>query len=409
MLFIGAAAIAGACQSLVGIEDSPPAPSVGGDASLGGAAGASGGTSGSAGVSGAAGSGGAADAGCNLAHPPAATAGADPGGNIDFVVAVRTIELGDTVSSSGAAWTKLGYDLDKLCTCSTDQLGSCKPPKQVVCDGVDGRDNALGAFVHQVGTVFKIGDLSSAKLTTKIEGGGNTVLIRVRGYNGSQNDGQVEVTWFASDDFPVSNTAPPKWDGTDEWPVLSSSLEPLTPDGGADAGADSGKDATASDAGSALSVEYGKYVDKLAYVANGTLVANLPAGSFSLTAATSLNFAAALFTAKIENAPGGGWALQEGVLAGITKVSDVLGVLPSMDDPFLGLPICTDSLIYAGIKSVICDFPDMTILGTPAKPCDYMSLGINVTGHPAKLGAISVKPDKPSKCAPGTDPSLDSC
>jgi hypothetical protein len=84
-------------------------------------------------------------------------------------------------------------------------------------------------------------------------------------------------------------------------------------------------------------------------------------------------------------------------------------VLPSVDDPFSGKPICMDNLLYVGVKSMICDYPDMSILGTPATPCDYLSLGVSVSGAPAKLGKVSVKPAKPSVCAAGQNPAEDSC
>lgn len=395
---LATAAIAGACQGLVGIEDSPPLKpdaGSGGDASLGGAAGAggSGGSSGTAGggASGASGAAGA-DAGCGSARPPVATAGADTGGSIDLTVAVRVVDLGDDDSSGSPTWPNLGYDLDKLCTCGTDTLGGCKAPKKVACDGVDGRDNALGAFLYQIKTLFNVNSFSSSELTQKIEGGGNTVLIRVQGYNGTPDDGEVDVAWIASDDFEVTNASPPKWDGTDEWPVLSSSLEPQTdPDGG-----------------TTYDVNQPKYVDHKGFVAGGTLVATLPQGSFALTTQTSINFTAALFTAKLENTSNG-WAMSDGLLAGITKVGDVLGTLPSTNDPLLKQPICTDNLIYPGIKSMICDYPDMTLLGTPAAACDHLSFAAGVSGTPAKLGVVVDNPPKPSPCAPGKNPKDDSC
>jgi hypothetical protein len=392
-------AIAGACQGLVGIEDSPPLKAdagSGGDASVGGAAGAGGGggSSGSAGGGGASGSGGAAgaDAGCGSARPPIATAGADTGGSIDLTVAVRTVELGDDDSSGSPTWPNLGYDLDKLCTCGTDTVGGCMPPKKVMCDGVDGRDNALGALLYQIKTLFNVTSFSSAALNQKIEGGGNTVLIRVQGYNGTSDDGEVDVAWLASDDFDVTNANPPVWDGSDVWPVLSSSLEPQ-----ADA-----------EGGTIYDVNLPKYVDHKGFVAGGTLVATLPQGSFALTTQTSINFTAALFTAKLTNTSNG-WAMSDGLLSGVTKVGDVLGTLPSTNDPLLKQPICTDNLIYPGIKNMICEYPDMTLLGTPAASCDHLSFGAGLTAVPAKLGSVVDKPPKPSPCAAGKDPKNDSC
>ncbi len=389
---ITAGVLVAACQGLVGIEDSPAAkPDAGGAGGTDASAGAAG-VAGAAGTGGTAGADGATDAGCLSAQPPPPNPTADPGGNIDFVVAVRTVDLGDRDLGNGPTWPNLGYDLDKLCTCSSDPDGSCKAPNKTVCDGVDGRDNALGSLLSQVRTLFNLKDLSSDDLTTKIEGGGNTVLIRVQGYNGTANDAVVEVAWMASDDFDETNTAPPKWDGSDEWPVISNSLV--------------GK--VAPDGGTQFSVDNARYVDTAAYVTNGTLVASLPDGTFSLTAKTAIQFSAAIFTASVKSSAGS-WALEDGVLAGITKVSDILGTLPAIDDPLFGMPLCTDNLLYSGIKELICEFPDMTILATPAKPCDHLSMALRVSAQPATLGSVIVQKPGPSSCAPGTDPADDGC
>jgi len=373
---LAATAAGVACHALVGIEDSSPAPSAGtgGDAAVDGAPDAP------------------PDAGCKLAQPPTAPVGADTGGSIELTVAVREVDLGDRVGVSGPTWPTVGYDLDKLCTCAEDTLGSCKAPNKVICDGEQGRDNALGYFLFQVRDVFKVKDFGSDQITTGIEGGNNTILIRVRGYNGTPNDGKVEVSWFASADFDETNANPPKWDGSDVWAVLSSSLNPKT----------------AADGGVTYSVDDPKYIDKLAYVTNGTLVVSLPEGTLSLSSKKAITFAAAIFTAKLTEV-GGAWQLQDGVLAGITKVTDVLGLLPMLDDPITNQPICTDNLAYAGAKALICDSPDMSVIGTPAKTCDYVSLGVGVRGAPAKLGSVRLMSPATSPCAAGKDPSNDSC
>jgi hypothetical protein len=370
--FLAATAAAVACHSIVGIEDSPAAASAGsgGDASVDPTP----------------------DAGCKLAQPPTAPVGADSGGSIEFAVAVREVDLGDRAGASGPSWPTVGYDLDKLCTCAEETLGSCKAPNKVVCDGEQGRDNALGYFLFQVHDVFKVQDFGSDVISTGIEGGNNTILIRVRGYNGAPNDAKVEVSWFASADFDKTNSAPPKWDGSDEWAVISSSLNP----------------APAPDGGVTYSVDDAKYIDKSAFVTNSTLVVSLPEGTLALSSKKAITFAAAIFTAKVTQV-GGAWNLDDGVLAGITKVSDVLGLLPLLDDPITNQPICTDNLAYAGAKALICDSPDMSIIGTPAKTCDYVSLGVGVRATPAKLGPASIISPPTSPCAAGKDPANDSC
>lgn len=377
VILTAATLAAAACHGLVGIEDSPPASATGG-------AGGDASTDVSLDVP--------PDTGCKSAQPPVAPPGADTGGDIEVVVAIREVDLGDRTTGAGPTWPTLGYDLDKLCTCDTENVGSCKAPNKVVCDGVDGRDNALGFFLFQIRDTFKVTDLSSENISSGIETGNNTVLIRVKGYNGTPNDAVVEASWYASDDFDVSNTVPPKWDGTDAWPVLSSSLTG-TP---------------GADGGMTYNIDAPKYSDKKAFVVNGTLVVSLPEGELALSSKRSVTFAAAIFTGKLQQGSNG-WKLEDGVLAGITKVSDVLGLLPTVDDPITQQPICTDNLVYAGAKSLICDSPDMSIIGTPAKSCDYVSIGIGMRADPVKLGPVSLKKAPVSPCAAGKDPSQDTC
>ena len=120
--------------------------------------------------------------------------------------------------------------------------------------------------------MFKITEASSEQLSQKIETGTNTILIKISGYNGTPDDAAVEVTWYASADFDMTNPTPPKWDGTDTWSVLSTSLQPQA---GADGGAEN-------------DVVHPKYVDKLAYVTHGTLTASVRAGSVALCTEQSL-------------------------------------------------------------------------------------------------------------------------
>ncbi|MFO0565254.1 MAG: hypothetical protein U0263_06305 [Polyangiaceae bacterium] len=332
------------------------------------------------------------ETGCKSVQPPTPPVGADNGGNIEFAVAVRELNFGDRTTGSGPTWPTLGYDLDKLCTCDLDKLGSCKAINKVVCDGIDGRDNGFGGFLFQMRDTFKVQELSSENVSAGIETGNNTVLIRVRGYNGSANDGVVEVSWFASDDFDFNNPNPPKWDGTDVWSVLSSSLTA----------------STGADGGTSFSVDAPKYTDNKAFVRDGTLVVSLPEGAFALSSKRSIGFSAAIFTGKLQQGSNG-WKLEEGILAGIAKVGELLGLLPTIDDPITQQPICMDNLVYSGVKSLICDAPDMTVIATPSKTCDYISLGIGMRADPVLIGPVSVQKDPVSPCAAGQDPSKDTC
>jgi hypothetical protein len=389
--------LAAGCQSLVGIEDSPP---LGADASAGGTAGsAAGGESGAAGSAGTdagasgssgAGAGGAPEAGCGSARWPLPPSGVGLGGDIDFVAAVREIDFGDRDQAGVPSWTELGYDLDKLCTCGTDPGSACTSKPKPVCDGLEGRDNATGILMYDLRNSFMIAALDSIAFSQNIENGTRTLLIRVSGYNGQSDDDQVRVSWYSAYKFESGQT--PKWDGTDVWPVVSSALLPI---------------ATA-DGGEEYSLDQPKYFDDLAYVSGGVLVASLPDGEIALSDVANLRFTAAFLTARIENIGSDLWKLEDGVLAGVTRSQDMLAALPFVD--LGGAPLCKDHFVYTFVKPRICGYADMfATVGTPTKPCDALSLGVGLRAHSAKLGEIKVVPTAVSPCAPGLDPSEDSC
>jgi hypothetical protein len=399
-LVLGAVAIG--CQSLVGIEDSPPLRSEAGSGGGSGGAAAAGSsgidasvTGGSAGV-GAAGASGAPDAGCVSARPPAPPTGSPPGGDLDLVIAIRDVDFGDRTEGE-PSWKKLGYDLDKLCTCDPDPAGPCKSPDPLkVCDGPGGRDNVIGALLWELRNTFRITAVRSDEFSGQIENGARTVLIRISDYNGEADDVQVAVAWYSTDRFRSANpdAGAPAWDGNDEWPVLAAALEPLT-------GADGSLD---------YSLDRPKFQDRFAFVSGGWMVAKLPEGLLALSEEIQVQFSGALLSGRLERDAGGPWRLEDGSLAGVAKVGEVLAVLALTNDPIFKQPLCTNNPMYEGVKTLICERSDMTLLDiNPNAPCDYLSLGIGMRGAAARLGEIHVKPQAPSPCADAVDPAKDSC
>ncbi|MFW5741602.1 MAG: hypothetical protein ACOC1F_14725, partial [Myxococcota bacterium] len=56
-----------------------------------------------------------------------------------------------------------------------------------------------------------------------------TLLLRVRGYNGLPDDDRVRLDWYIPAEFYVlqdGGKAPPAWDGSDAWPIRTTSLHP---------------------------------------------------------------------------------------------------------------------------------------------------------------------------------------
>ncbi len=146
-----------------------------------------------------------------------------------------------------------GFDLDHTCTCPGQE--SCVPQANAPqhCDDSEGRDNSGGALIQQFSQLSSLFDAN--KINDNINKGTNSMMMRVRNYNGTQNDTQVALDAIVSNGtVPLSDAGAnpvPLHDGTDQWGVDPSSVIGAPP----------------------------PYVavnqDTSAYVVNGTLVASV--------------------------------------------------------------------------------------------------------------------------------------
>ena len=75
------------------------------------------------------------------------------------------------------------------------------------------------------------------------------------------------------------------------------------------------------------------------------------------------------------------------------------------------MPICKDNPLYGPIKSVLCNFPDITSSVTgAAAPCDALSFGMGFEAEAAQLGiVVEPDPDTGPTCPPEQDPAGDTC
>jgi hypothetical protein len=334
------------------------------------------------------GSGGSADAGeelpakCGVTYPDPPVAAVD-GGVYDFTVALRSINFGDQGP------TPIGLDLDHLCTCH-GAGPSCQGPK-MICDDEQGRDNAAMGLFNALTLVLKAGNFGSTFFSGKADSGEWSLLLRIRNYNGEVNDSQVEVDWYVSTGVSTKGVSKPLWDGTDKWRISADSL------------IDS-KD-----------VQQPKYRDTNAYVSNSMLVASLPDAELSLAGGTStmsIHLTGAGVLAKIvPDLMPMSWHLTEGQLVGRWTLKSVFSSIGSYRNNGNGNGICTTDGTYSVAKSFICNSADILGgQGTPAVPCDALSLGVGFTADLANLGAVNpAAPPTPSNCPDGGDPSTDTC
>lgn len=323
---------------------------------------------------------------CGHARPPDPPSVTNAGGDIEFTVAVQSVDFGD---ASGTP-EQYGYDLDYRCTCQGEGNGCLRESWATAdaCDGPDGRDNLTGRFIASVAPLFS--GFSSEGWSQDTYVGEWGLLLRVRNYNGEPDDDRVTLEWYVADQYwedKPDKSYVPAWDGTDTWPIRVSTLEEQ--DGGA------------------FDIDKPKYADEYAYVSGGVLVGSLTETSFQLSAQYAVELNGAFVTANVVER-GGAWVLEEGLLASRWKLTTVLAQISRIE--LMGMPVCTNHPAYSSIKSQICSYADIySGVGTPTTPCDAISMGMGFETAPAGFGEIIKDEPQGSPCDPSVDPGLDEC
>jgi hypothetical protein len=328
---------------------------------------------------------------CQHATWPSLPANPDPGpDDVEIVVAVRHVDFGETQADVGVS---VGYDLDNRCTCQGEDSACLVPEaaQENICDGPEGRDNNAAYLFNHL--LLYTDALTSAANNDNIARGDWTMLIRVRGYNGQPNDGQVEFTLFGSpgrDNDPCIADPAPVWDGSERWPVDVESLV-FSGTGGAGGGTAEGGCAAMTEVIDGYSLDNPKFTDPSAYVSGGVVVANLPEAGISLAGAdriVHMNVTAGFMTARIEqDETSGGWALRDGLLVGRWKIVEFFRMLTDLD--YNDEPVCPGTIAFELVKAEVCKFPDVaSTLGGPTTPCDALSLGMSFDADPALLGMM---------------------
>jgi hypothetical protein len=352
---------------------------------------------------------------CQGVRPPAANGDDGNMSELDFTVAVRTIDLGEDDVEEGP---RVGYDLDNTCTCLEDAGPSCVVPDFATedhCDGPGGIDNAV-AQLFNYASVFNEQAFDSQFQSENAEQGDWSLIVRVQQYNGQANDEQVVVSLYASpgmQEDPCLGPDPmPAWDGSDRWPVDSVSLETAGAGGfgGSGSGGEGGECVGGYGGHQGYDVDQPRFFDAAGYVAGGVVVANVPEAGLSFVnddGVVQIKLVAGFLTARIE-ALADGYGLRDGVLTGRWRLSDFFATLNRFTSG--GEPLCTDSAIYALVKNAVCKFPDIAAEIDPNTPCDALSFGMSFSADPAQIGAVNVNPaSNQGLCPPETDPTFDSC
>ncbi len=315
------------------------------------------------------GGGGTADTG-----PEIPTTGADETAT-DVVFAVDQFFLGETDWSTTRgidAWKRFGINLDGLVSTKLD-ANHCKfaagADVGIQIDGDDGLDNSFGQNITPFIERFEPDPSNS--VNTALTEGDFTTLLRVRDLNATGDQGGMSAGLYAA--APVET---PAWDGTDVWPVYTSSTS----------GEDIDKPTTGFDASWVLENEWnsGK--------TDSVIVPIVVSGIIF-----PINLSHASITMKF-NADRS--EVTEGIIAGIIDpldfIEELRKVAGSLEESFC------EGALFDSIATQIrqsADIMDDSTNGDPGLACNAISIGLGFTAKRAGIGEVVADPDEADPCA----------
>lgn len=333
---------------------------------------------------------------------PADSAQPDAGTDLpDFWVALRDVRLDQR---DGDEWATIGYNIDGRCTDlnNASTATECLPVagRAHEVDGNLGIDNSFG---HNLFPLLDLAfdGLDERAIEAELWGLGNP-LIRIRGWNGTLNDSQVQMVLTQSVFATPSNAgAPPDihvigsaafldeagtmpaplpiWDGTDYFwgrddtfavPSAAPDLDAATP----------------------------LVVDNNAYVSNGVLVTTVPDGTEIILVGdglgTRVRLSGMIATANLAELKLEGAESVTVTIAGRWGYNDLLRTAESVG-------VCPGSGQFNLLRGQVAAISDVLLDPLPGNvgtQCDAVSLGITFEAYPANVGGLALGQDLPNPC-----------
>jgi hypothetical protein len=326
------------------------------------------------------GTGGGAAVDQTGAQPPGPGPQKAADGSSDVVLAVKKLYLGDTDRSGKAdeaAWKQFGYNLDgKISTKDSKDL--CKPAKggiasKIYPDGDNGIDNAFG---HSMVPIIKsLSSDFSTSVNDNILKGSFTVMLDLQKLGADADYNPIVTGLYGGANF---GDTPPKWDGTDQWPLINELLNN-------------------GDKTSPKVTFPNSYLVGNTWVSGskGTISLNLAISSYTI----SLLIADAVITMDLADDHK---SATNGTIAGVLDTDDLIAQLGQVAGGAAG--ICPGDPTFESIADQLRQASDILADGTqdPAKTCDGISIGIGFDAALVQLGDVA-PPVQPGEdpCAPG--------
>ncbi len=333
---------------------------------------------------------------CVPATPPEPPDGGDTGSERDFTAVVYSIDWGDNDDAANNPRSySIGYNLDGRCTSLFD-TPVCEPvpwTHQLIVDGPNGIDNAIGLMLHDQAAAFGFREFTSSFFNKNIQSGTQAppAMFRVSGYSGLAYDGQVTVEWFVPA-AATANAPAPDFNAAPEFAVAPGTADP-------------------TDGGGNLESHF---VDRHAYVSGYSLVAHFlgaPIGISNVPIKTEDS----LFTAQLET-QGGQWQMVGGIVAGhvpISELFDDMALLSTTTSLGPVVTVCRNTpTVYSKVKTWLCSHTDSLVPGTDSdnnQPCNDLSFGAAFVARAAQIGSLAPAMSTPMLCAKGEDPKDDNC
>lgn len=296
------------------------------------------------------------------------------------VFAVNKLFLGSTnrdgSSNTASGWKQYGYNLDgKISTEASKDL--CKPrkganPKNIYADGNEGIDNSFGRNILPV--IRAAAPDAESSVNDSILEGSFTLLLNIDKLGPDREYNPLAARMYGGADLGLA----PKFDGTDEWPVLPELLNDP-------------KDITSSKIQFPTS-----YLVENTWVSGSNAPINLALSVSGFT--VNLTIANAVVSMKLSDDHK---TATEGTIAGILETtvltSELKKVVAAFDESF-----CEDNATVDSILTQVEQASDIMQDGSqdPTKECDGISIGLGFNMAHAKLGVVAEPAEISDPCAP---------
>jgi hypothetical protein len=335
-------------------------------------------------------------------RPPSSTS--SDADDVEAVFAFRNVSL----DQSGDRWRRFGLDLDGMNTTSISDAAECVAVNgNPSLDGNKGIDNAFGQYV--LPTVVSLISCLEDNIALRQGCGEGTVLLRLRGWNGTPNDAKVDVSVLSAvDGTSLDDVSGVEWGGWEGATLMLPGLTAEAPDPAWDGEDYFFIDPSSLVAGNLDRPEVGK---SDAYIRDGRVVLPVDTGATFVFLTGPGSFSIAINGFLIADISEDGQTLEKGLLAGRFPAGKLIETL----EP---LGICDESL-RGSVVGLLTDNLDLRIepdVGSPGDECTATGVAFSFQGIRARIadGIAPVRLPVPDPCVDGgpqsgPQPAFDRC